>query len=569
MSETSARRDGLAQIAEVFRARRTGLLVVGEEPDLLRVQLAAGQIVALGPAPPEGKTTAAMPKPSDSVRLRLERVLIEIGMRKAAATPEAGAADAPPTSSLRDRLIQKLVDHSVPVRFEENGEQEGELVAVAVATEPLILEAVRQLRDERAVLGALGDVDQLLLATSAFADERTLTLTEGYLLSRIDGIASAREVLDRVPLDRSEVERTLLGLLLTGRVEMRPASQALPLTAEPPLEATPEPDAEAEGVPSEPAPAPPVVAEEPPPTEPMPVSPDFLADVPAEQAPPLEATPLADELDKSRAAPELPPDAGALSRRRNIVEMFQSLPLKQSHFEVLGVEPGCTDDEVKRAYVALTKRYHPDANRDKRLSDLQDMLEAIIIRVGEAWEVLGEAKSRASYEARAGIGRRSGAAGGQPTVAPHAYERRDYVPPEEILFRARRLLLQARYWDAIQVLESALPAMEPRSQQHRGRLLLARAYAKNPNWLRRAEETLQELMKEDPTNADAYYELGLVYKTGGFPARAQAMFRRTLELRPGHKEASAELGLQAEGTAGSSSGNGGLLRRLFKRGKAS
>ena len=139
------------------------------------------------------------------------------------------------------------------------------------------------------------------------------------------------------------------------------------------------------------------------------------------------------------------------------------------------------------------------------------------------------------------------------------------MPPDEILFKARLALAQANYWEAIQILESALPAMEPRSQQHRGRLLLARAYSKNPNWLRRAEETLQELMREDPTNADAHYELGMVYKTGGFPARAQAMFRRALELRPGHKEAAAQLGVQADGAGAS----GGLLKRLFRRGKAS
>ena len=73
-------------------------------------------------------------------------------------------------------------------------------------------------------------------------------------------------------------------------------------------------------------------------------------------------------------------------------------------------------------------------------------------------------------------------------------------------------------------------------------------------------------MREDPTNADAHYELGLVYKTGGFPARAHAMFRRALELRPGHKEASAELGILPRARRAPA---GGLLKRLFKRGKAS
>ena len=111
--------------------------------------------------------------------------------------------------------------------------------------------------------------------------------------------------------------------------------------------------------------------------------------------------------------------------------------------------------------------------------------------------------------------------------------------------------------------------MEPRSQQHRGRLLLARAYSKNPNWLRRAEETLHELVREDPTNADAHFELGLIYKGSGFQARAQAMFKRALELRPGHREASAELGIATESDGKGGAEGGGLLKRLFKRGKAS
>jgi curved DNA-binding protein CbpA len=88
-------------------------------------------------------------------------------------------------------------------------------------------------------------------------------------------------------------------------------------------------------------------------------------------------------------------DPKTLERPKEILEIFQSLPLK-NHFEVLGVKPGCSDAEVKRAYTKLAKRYHPDVHRDPRLEDLHDVLEAIFIRVGEAWEVLGAARSRAS-----------------------------------------------------------------------------------------------------------------------------------------------------------------------------
>ena len=593
MSQESQPQGGLALLAEAFRAKRTGVLVLGEGSEALRVRLEAGHIVALGPAPAESTLATPMPKPNDSVRLRLERVLSEIGMRK--AQPSAGPPSEPPPGTLRDRLIERLAGDSRDVRFEEGDGAADGLVAVAVATEPLILEAVRQMRHDEAVRAALGDLDERLVATTSLADERTLTLTEGYLLSRIDGLLSTRQVLQLVPLEPQETERTLLGLVLTGRVERRPVPAQAPAAKPAPAEAAPPepvapaaPAAQAAPVAQSPAgaEASPVAeseqqAEAPPMAE-APVEEEVVAvlddspiveavlddDGPAEAAPDAPTAPMP-------VQPLPPPDAATLARRRDILEFFQGLPLK-NHFEVLGIEPGCTDADVRKAYVALVKRFHPDSQRDRRLEDLHDILEAITIRVGEAWEVLGEPRSRASYESKSGIVRRvltttqrmpapplPAMPPAVPPAAPDA-EPPEYVPPEEILFRARRLLAQARYWDAIQVLEMALPGMEPRSQQHRGRLLLARAYSKNPNWLRRAEEMLQELMREDPTNADVHFELGLLYKTGGFSARAQGMFRRALELRPGHKEASAELGIQAEPEAG-----GGLLKRLFKRGKAS
>jgi tetratricopeptide (TPR) repeat protein len=575
---------GLKLLAGAFRARTTGVLTVGSEEAPLRVQLEEGQIVGLGPAAAAAVAApepSPMPKPNDSVRLRLERVLAEIGMRPPLPSPEPLLPDPAASGSLRDRLIDGLVHESHPAHFEEGADARVDTVAVVVATEPLILEAVRQLQDNDAVRTALGDLDQRLVATAALAEERTLTLTEGYLLSRIDGVVSAREVLQLVPLDPDEVERTLLGLLLTGRIESRPAAVSPPAAprpqSEPPEEQEP---GEATAAPHLELPAP-----------------EWgLPDAPAEAFPDVEAEPFVEaepiEDDDVPAAPAERPalDPATIERRREILDLFQSLPLK-NHFEVLGVEPGCSDADVRQAYVALAKRFHPDARRDRRLEDMHDILEAIFIRVGEAWEVLGETKSRASYEQRSGIVRRARPApppapapasrpatdpgiprttasspppAPPPPVTPGEPGPGDYVPAEEILFRARLMLTQARYWEAIQLLETTLPAMEPRRQQHRGRLLLARAYSKNPNWLRRAEETLQGIMKEDPTNAEACYELGLVYKSSGFTARAQAMFRRALELRPGHKEAEAELGIQPE-----VSGGGGLLKRLFGKGKAS
>jgi len=574
MEPDSPSSEALPLLARLYRERRSGLLSIGPEDAAVRVLLREGQVVGLGPAePPDSSARPAAPRGDDSVDLRLDRVLVEVGLRRPPKAP-------PPESrakSPRSRLVEALASGSAQATFAEDVDAAPDVMETAGATEPLILEAVQALRDQEDVRAALGDLDQRLAVTASLTEERTLTLTEGYLLSRIDGTSSAREVLQLVPLDPVETERTLLGLLLTGRVEYQPAR---------PARRRPEPVAPPEAV-AAPEPT------EPPPTEPPPTEPPPLAEAtPAEETPP--EAPTAEEfpqvaLVEEQALPEPEPepaplDAETRERKQEIWAFFHSLPSK-NHFEALGVEPGCTDADVKRAYAALVRHFHPDAQGDSRLDDMHDFLAGILIRAREALEVLGDARSRAQYEAKSGIVRRPREAAPTPSMPPPTADARpgpprptapppspaapvpDYVPPEDILFRARVLLSQARYWDVIQFLENAVPQMEPRRNQHEGRILLARAYAKNPMWVRRALEYLDEVVREDSTNAKAHYELGLLFKQVGQLTRSQAAFRRVLELKPDHREAAAELGLEAGPAPG-----GGLLKRLsrrFGRGKAS
>jgi curved DNA-binding protein CbpA len=543
MTDGASPSAALTLLADVYRRKRTGILSLGPEESALRVAAREGHLAGLLPGP-EGRLAAEGPSsPDDSVRLKLERVLSEVGLRprKAKAVP---TREQSPATDLRDSLLSRLADPTSPAGFEER-EDLPDVASVAGATEPLILEAIRRLRDPGTLRGLLGDLDRRLVATSSLTvEERTLTLTEGYILSRIDGHCTARQVLQLVPLDPEETERSLLGLLLTGRVQSEPAPAPIP-------PAPPARDAEAEVSP----PRPPSETEAEPPH--LPLEGDLTAGPPAPDE--VEAT--------SGESTEAEVDAELQARRREILEVFQSLPLR-NHFEVLGLEPGCSDAEVRRAHITHVKRYHPDMQRDPRLADLHDILEAIFIRIGEAWEVLGEPKSRAAYEARLGPRprRAAGDASGRwkKTAAQESEERLARMSPEDTLMLAQRLLRSERYWDAIRVLETALPRLQPQQNQSRGRILLARAYAHNPNWVRRAEETLQNVLREDPSNAEAHYELGRLYKGVGQVARAQALFKRAVQLRPDHRRAAAELGGGATAPP-----TGGLLGRLFKRAKGS
>jgi hypothetical protein len=91
-----------------------------------------------------------------------------------------------------------------------------------LSTGEVILDAVWSIADG-AVLGhALGDLDRILVATvdPLLQFQRvTLTPTDGFILSRIDGTLTAREVLGMVPVSPEEGQRSLFGLLCIGMVE--------------------------------------------------------------------------------------------------------------------------------------------------------------------------------------------------------------------------------------------------------------------------------------------------------------------------------------------------------------
>ncbi|HOJ12845.1 MAG TPA: DnaJ domain-containing protein, partial [Clostridiales bacterium] len=62
-------------------------------------------------------------------------------------------------------------------------------------------------------------------------------------------------------------------------------------------------------------------------------------------------------------------------------------------YEVLGVKEGANDEEIKRAYRELVKKYHPDQYRDNPLAKLA---EEKLREVNEAYEYLMKQSSTRS-----------------------------------------------------------------------------------------------------------------------------------------------------------------------------
>ena len=247
------------------------------------------------------------------------------------------------------------------------------------------------------------------------------------------------------------------------------------------------------------------------------------------------------------------------------MDLFETLK-QRTHFEVLGLKRGAKDTEVKEAYFRMAKRFHPDVHHDASLGDLRDKLEAVFIRLGQAYEVLKNPKTRVPYEERLGSGKFGVAAAALPPEppAPPPDPAEELRKAELAIRTAEKLYEKEKFWDAIQMLEPAVPIVTGRMKQ-RGHVALARCYLKNPNWAKRAEEQLLGAAREDPKNVDAHFILGTIYKDRGLHARALSMFRKVVELKPDHEEVRALLAAVSPPEPPPEEGSGGLISRFFKK----
>ena len=67
------------------------------------------------------------------------------------------------------------------------------------------------------------------------------------------------------------------------------------------------------------------------------------------------------------------------------------MSLQRNYYEVMGLPPGATTDQIKKKYRELARQFHPDVVQDKAMG------QRVFTQINQAYSVLGNPERRAQY----------------------------------------------------------------------------------------------------------------------------------------------------------------------------
>jgi curved DNA-binding protein CbpA len=212
------------------------------------------------------------------------------------------------------------------------------------------------------------------------SEMRSLPLApvDGFLLSRIDGKLSQRELGALTGLSDSQVSSSLEKLEKLRVISFGATPAPQPTRSPAPAAVTPPPQAAV----STPPGARPTVSRPPAPV------------APSAPVPPLRPVAITIPDD----APELEEEVDLeLEFRRRVLSLHEKLPTL-NYYQLLGVDRSADRKAVKRAYFELAAIFHPDKYFRKELGSFKLRMETIFGRVTQAYDALINKEGREEYD---------------------------------------------------------------------------------------------------------------------------------------------------------------------------
>ncbi len=204
---------------------------------------------------------------------------------------------------------------------------------------------------------------------------------------------------------------------------------------------------------------------------------------------------------------------------------------RQTHFQVLGVDPKASSRDVRSAFVKLAKRFHPDRFGGAP-SEVAELGAEVFARISTAHDTLADEQARKIYESELRTGK---SADEQRKDVSRILEAEKECRKGEACLKARD------YAQAAVHFQNALE-LEPKEGEFHAYYGWSLFLTKRGQRAK-AIDHLKKCIALAPKSPTGYYYLGQLLKACEDTAGAGKMFRKVLSLRSDHVEASRELRL--------------------------
>ena len=167
---------------------------------------------------------------------------------------------------------------------------------------------------------------------------------------------------------------------------------------------------------------------------------------------------------------------------------------KRDYYEVLGVQKGASDDEIKRAYRELARKYHPDNYQNNPLADLA---EEKMKEINEAYDTITK--------------QRSGGYSGSSPGGYGGYQQRSYSSGDPAYARIRNLINMGDLNQAEQLLYEV-------GQKNGEWYFLSGSIAYRKGWMDAAMQNYAQAVQMEPNNMEFRQALSLMQQRsmGGY-----------------------------------------------------
>jgi curved DNA-binding protein CbpA len=251
------------------------------------------------------------------------------------------------------------------------------------------------------------------------------------------------------------------------------------------------------------------------------------------------------------AKPKMPETEAADAAAKELADLatfLDRLDEAGDYYEIMGLTPEAAAAEIKVAYYALARRYHPDRFHLQSGTPQHARISSAFARVTQAYETLTEPGARAAYDAalersRQFSGARKSQASGVSGPADE-YEFAmsggdDEFPEAGQCFREGLHALQSGQLKLALTQLATAARLAPRDARYRAHY--GRALAAGEQTRRLAESELMAAVKLEPANPMYRTMLAELYFNLNFHRRAQTELQRALAIEPNDAKARALL----------------------------